>query len=104
MAAAHEEREHARTMNQSLLQVEVLLRDRAREREKHIEEGHVLRALQAPASGRTSGRQASSTGKVDQPAGLRVRISQFWSGLRIPPPRGEPGPLPTNCPLVPAAD
>ena len=91
-------------MNQSLMHVEILLRDRARERETHIEEGRILRALHAPASGRASGWQASSAGNRDQPTGLRARISRLWSGLWIPAPRGEPGPFHTDCPLVPAAE
>jgi hypothetical protein len=91
-------------MNQSLLQADVLLCDHVREREKHIEEGRILRALQAPALGRTSGWQASSSGDVDQPAELRARISRLWSSLWIPAPRCEPGPLHADCPLVPAAE
>jgi hypothetical protein len=44
-------------MNQSLLHAEILLRHQARERERHVEEGRVLRAARR---GVRSGQRAAS--------------------------------------------
>jgi hypothetical protein len=91
-------------MNQALLHAEILLRHQARERDNHIEEGRVLRALHAPAAGRTSGRQTSSAGSFAEPTGVRSRISWLWRGARFPSLPGAPRPLHTDSPLLQAAD
>lgn len=72
-------------MNQSLMHADVILRDRARERERHVEEGRVLRALDAAPSGRGRGLQVSSPGTAPESSGIRARIGQLWRGLWLPP-------------------
>jgi hypothetical protein len=70
-------------MNQSLLHAEVLLRHQARERERHVEEGRVLRALDAAASGRGSRPRGSSTGTFGDPFAIRAGICRLWRGPRF---------------------
>lgn len=91
-------------MNQSLLHADIILRDRARERDAHVEEGRVLRALDADASGRTSGRHAPLTRNGAEPYGLRARIVQLWSGVRLPARPDAQQPLCIDSPLLQAAE
>lgn len=51
-------------MHQSLFHAEVLLRHRARERESHVAEGRILRALDAAAAGRGRRPRVSSAGST----------------------------------------
>ena len=71
-------------MNQALLHAEILLRHRAWERESHVEEGRVLRALEAPATERAGGQESSATWRSEEPSGLGARVAQLWRGLRLP--------------------
>ncbi len=90
-------------MNQSLLQAEVLLRHQARERDNHIEEGRVLRALHAPAEDRARGQEVSA-GRVEQSTGVRALMSRLWRAVRLPSPPEAHEPFHTNSPLLRAAE
>lgn len=86
-------------MNQSLLHAEIILRNRARERDTLVEEGRVLRALGAAASGRGNRRQSSWAGSFPEPSGVLARIGQRWGGLRLPARPEAHRPLCPDSPL-----
>jgi hypothetical protein len=93
-------KERERTMNQSVLHTDIILRDRTRERDAHVAEGRVLRALDAAASGRGNRRQPSSAGSFPEPSGIRARIRELWRELPLPARPGVQRPL-CACPESP---
>jgi hypothetical protein len=77
-----EESESTSIMNQTLLHADLILRDRAREREHHVAEGRILRALSPSTTSDTRARAAAS-GTV-WPAAVRAHIRRCWRGWCSP--------------------
>lgn len=86
-------------MNQSVLHADVILRDRARERDAHVAEGLVLRALDATNTGKLYGRETAAVGCGAGLSGVSARIGQLWRGVRLPAAPVAQRPLCPDSPL-----